>query len=67
MGYIWSEEAIKTLRTMAANGRTSYEISSAVGCCRNSVCSKAHRLGIKLKGKPFGPINCAKLMPRGRK
>jgi len=57
MKYRWTPSRIERLRQMAKTGRTSYEISRALGCCRNSVCSRCHRMGIRLRGRPFGPVN----------
>lgn len=40
----WSEEATETLKRMWGDKLTSYEIAAELGCSRNAVIGKVHRL-----------------------
>lgn len=53
----WTPERVQALIDMAKLGHTGQEIGIALGVSRSSVCGKAHRLGIRLRGQPFGAIN----------
>lgn len=50
----WSEDEDATLRRMAADRRSSRQIAAVVKRSRNSVISRAHRLGVALEGGPGG-------------
>lgn len=47
---IWNAKAIATLRRMAKQEESASQIGKALGCTRNAVIGKCHRLGIKLCG-----------------
>lgn len=42
----WTEEKIASLKTLWADGFTATETGKKLGCSRNSVLSKIHRLGL---------------------
>lgn len=46
--HYWTQEMDETLRTMAAEGKTSTWIGAAVGRSRNSVIGRAKRIGVNL-------------------
>jgi len=48
MGFIWTDDNIKSLREMCANPELSFrDIGDALGCSRNAAIGKAGRLGIQ--------------------
>ncbi len=49
----WTEELIRQLRTLAAAGRSSGEIATALGLTRGAVIGKMSREGIPLARLPF--------------
>lgn len=59
----WTPEAIETLRRMWAEGAFCGEIGTALGCSKNAVIGKAHRLN--LPSRPT-PIKKQKPPPPGR-
>ena len=52
MAFTWTDKNIELMRTMAASNISSGRIADILGVTRNTVCGKAHRLGILLKSKP---------------
>jgi len=42
----WTVDRIEQLRMMKAEGKTGAEIAHALGCSRNAVLGKTHRLGL---------------------
>lgn len=48
--FAWDDTAIDTMKSLRLEGKSASEIAAALGTTRNSVCGKAHRLGI-----PFAP------------
>jgi len=50
----WTDDRLSMLQRMAKLGHTSYEISASIGVSRSAVCAKCWRMGITLRGRPFG-------------
>lgn len=42
----WDDERIETLRALWTDGQTASQIGEVLGCTRNAVIGKVHRLGI---------------------
>ncbi|MBD3845961.1 hypothetical protein IED13_09650 [Bosea sp. SSUT16] len=44
--FIWSEATVARLKAMVEDGGSASDISNILGCSRNSVIGKVHRLGL---------------------
>jgi GcrA cell cycle regulator len=51
----WNADAIETLKTMLAAGRSSREIAEALGVTRNAVIGKSRRIGLNFAAPPGKP------------
>lgn len=49
--FLWTDEAIERLRSLADGGRSASQIASEMGTTRNSVIGKCVRNGLRLQGK----------------
>lgn len=54
----WTEEALETLCKMWSEGATASRIGTAIGCGKNAVIGKAHRIGLPTRASPI------KMQPR---
>ncbi|WP_199085446.1 GcrA family cell cycle regulator [Bosea sp. ASV33] len=52
--FSWTDENVARLRTMVDEGGSAQAIADAMGCGRNAVMGKVHRLGLQLKLAPGG-------------
>ncbi len=50
---VWTNENIATLRRMHAAGKSGSQIGKELGCSRNAVIGKLHRLRIKDRDRPL--------------
>lgn len=53
MGEFWTPEKVETLRAHWAEGRSARSVATALGCTKNAVLGKAHRLQL-----PMHPDSC---------
>lgn len=51
----WTDERIADLRRHVSNGLTASRIAAELGCSRNAVIGKVHRLGAQLQTPPTSP------------
>jgi GcrA cell cycle regulator len=52
---IWTDEAVETLKAMTKEGHTSTAIAKVLGCGRNAVLGKAHRLKLQTQRNAGAP------------
>jgi GcrA cell cycle regulator len=75
MTFFWNDEKHEQVRVLAAESRSASEIGNILGCSRNAIIGKCHRLGVQLlntkspTGRPAQPRvrrinNGQKLKPR---
>jgi GcrA cell cycle regulator len=63
----WTEEAIETLKALAAEGRSARAIAEALGApSRSAVIGKANRVGVKLNGSCSGGADRPRVAPRAK-
>jgi len=46
----WTDERVELLKARLEDGRSASQIAAELGCTRNAVIGKTHRLRMKLKG-----------------
>jgi hypothetical protein len=62
----WTEERVTQLKQLASEHSAS-EIGAILGCGRNAVIGKCHRMGIKLRARIVSPGHNGFCSPRPRK
>lgn len=62
--FLWTTQAIRQLRKLAAQGKTSHEIADITGLSRGAVIGKMQREGIQLLGKPLFGVSPGSGKPR---
>lgn len=48
----WTDERIETLKTLYGDGLSASQIGAELGCTRNAVIGKVHRIGLRRRGRP---------------
>ncbi|TQX91287.1 hypothetical protein EQW76_00675 [Rhizobium sp. rho-13.1] len=49
-GFSWTDQNVDILRQMLGNGSPASEIAARLGCSRNAVIGKAHRIDVAMNG-----------------
>lgn len=57
---IWDEETIRLLRDLWTQGHSTAEIGRRLGCGKNAIVGKAHRLELDRRKSPFPPRSATK-------
>lgn len=62
----WTDAAVSKLKVLYFDGKSCSAIGAALGCGRNAVIGKVHRLGLPLRGQSGGKVQ-ADAARKGRK
>ena len=62
----WTEEKVEALRKFWPEGHSASQIGLWLGCTRNSVIGKVHRIGLQLRGQTKAGGRKPRLRPRPR-